>query len=322
LRALVTGATGFVGHWVAKALIDEGTAVRVLARPESDRRNLIGLQVEVAEGDLRDRESLDAVLQGCEELYHVAAFYSSAEDDCTLLYEINVGGTKAILKAARRAGVQRIVHTSTIGAIGRPADGGLPTEEAEFDLWDVSSHYAKSKYLAEVVARLMAQDGLPIVIVNPCSPIGAGDVKPTSSGQRIVDYLSGRVPTYLEGGINLVAVRDVAAGHLLAARRGRPGQRYLLGNLEGNLRREDFYQMMELVSGVKPPPMGGHHPVRRLLRSPERRSTAPASLVCRPARAVEELGLPQTSVVDALREAVQWFGAHGYVKNGYPGAIR
>ena len=159
------------------------------------------------------------------------------------MYEINVGGTKTLFKAARRAGVERIVYTSTIGTIGRPADGSLPTEEDEFNLWDSSSHYARSKHLAETIALSMAQDGMPIVIVNPCAPIGAGDVKPSSSGQRILDYLAGRTPSFLEGGINFVSVRDVAAGHVLAARRGQAGQRYILGNAGTNLMRSDFYRI-------------------------------------------------------------------------------
>lgn len=315
MKVLVTGATGFVGMWVVRELLKEGAEVRALVRPNSDRRNLAGLQVEIVEGDLRDRGSLIAALNGCDELYHVAAFYSTAEEDGPTLYEINVGGTKAILKAARLAGVRRIVYTSTIGTIGLPADGSLPTEDMEFNLWDTSSHYARSKYLAEMVARSMAQEGLPVVIVNPCAPVGAGDVKPSSTGQRIVDYLRGRVPSFLEGGINFVSVRDVAAGHVLAARRGQPGRRYILGNLQGNLKREDFYRLMEKVSGVHPPQEAQHRSLRHIIgRRPRGHlGTQPAALTCYPIRAVEELGLPQTPLEEAFAEAVDWFRANGYV---------
>ena len=316
MKALVTGATGFVGMWVARQLVEDGVDVRVLVRPSSDRRNLAGLDVEIVEGDLRDAESLASALEDCEELYHVAAFYSTTEVDGALMYEINVGGTKAILKAARRAGVRRIVHTSTIGTIGRPADGSLPAEDVEFNLWDTSSHYARSKYLGELVAISMAGEGLPVVVVNPSAPLGAGDVKPSSTGKRIVDYLAGRTPSFLEGGINFVSVRDVAAGHLLAARRGKPGRRYILGNLNGNLMREDFYRLMERVSGVRPPRASGRNPLRRLLRGRPAytRGNQPAALTCNPKRAVEELGMPQTSIEDALSEAVDWFQANGYVR--------
>jgi dihydroflavonol-4-reductase len=315
VRALVTGATGFVGMWVARFLLEEGTQVRVLVRPGSDRRNLAGLDVEIAEGDLRDPESLAEALAGCEELYHVAALYSTREEDGPLMYEVNVGGTKALLKAARRAGVRRVVHTSTIGTIGRPADGSLPTEETEFNLWEQGSHYARSKYLAETVALSMAQEGLPVVVVNPCAPVGAGDLKPSSTGQRIVDYLNGREPSYLEGGINFISVRDVAAGHILAARRGRPGQRYILGNAAGNLMREDFYRLMERVSGVRPPRGRSRNPLR-WLRGASRagRGYQPPALTCNPARAIRELGLPQTPLEEAFAEAVEWFRQNGYVR--------
>lgn len=315
MRALVTGATGFVGMWVARLLLEEGTHVRALVRPARDRRNLAGLHVEFAEGDLRDPESLAEALAGCDELYHVAALYSTREEDAPLMYEVNVGGTKAILRAAQRAGVRRIVHTSTIGTIGRPVDGSLPTEETEFNLWGTSSHYARSKFLAETVALSMAQEGLPVVVVNPCAPVGAGDIRPSSTGQRIVDYLRGREPSYLEGGINFIAVRDVAVGHILAARRGQPGRRYILGHAQGNLMRQDFYRLMEKVSGVRPPRQRRRSPLHWLRRPAQKgRGFQPAALTCNPARAIRELGLPQTPLEEAFAEAVQWFREHGYVR--------
>lgn len=316
MRAFVTGVSGFVGMWVAHRLQEEGTDVRALVRPSSDRRNLAGLDLEIVEGDVREADLLARAMQGCDEVYHVAAFYSTREEDGPLIYEINVGGTKAVLKAARRAGVGRVVYTSTIGTIGRRRDGTPPAEEEEFNLWEQSSHYARSKYLAETVALSMAQDGLQVVVVNPCSPVGAGDIKPSSSGQRIVDYLAGRVPSFLEGGINFIAVRDVAAGHILAARRGRPGQRYILGNAQGNLSREEFYRLMERVSGVRRPRSRPRNPLRWLRRPAGRaeRGHQPPALTGNPQRAIRELGLPQTPLEEAFAEAVRWFRENGYVK--------
>ncbi|MBC7260423.1 MAG: NAD-dependent epimerase/dehydratase family protein, partial [Chloroflexi bacterium] len=188
MRAFVTGATGFVGSAVVRSLLRRGIEVKVLARRNSDLRNIAGLDIEVFYGDLFDEEELTRALRGCDVLYHVAAYYSTDEADSALMYEVNVRGTKTVMRAALRAGVQRVVHTSTIGTIGQPEDGSLATEETPFNLWDTASHYVKSKYLGEIAALAMNGQGLSVVVVNPCAPVGPRDIKPSSTGQRIVDY--------------------------------------------------------------------------------------------------------------------------------------
>jgi dihydroflavonol-4-reductase len=323
VRAFVTGATGFVGSAVVRHLLSRGATVRVLARRNSDLSNIAGLDVEVAHGDLLDEPGLVFALRGSDTLFHVAAFYSTSEADSQRMYEVNVRGTKTVLRAAQAAGVARIVHTSTIGTIGQPRDGTLATEEMPFNLWDTASHYAKSKYLAEVAALTACQHGAPVLIVNPCAPVGARDIKPSSTGQRILDYLHGKQPSFVAGGINFISVEDVAEGHVLAALKGRVGQRYILGQREGNLRLPDFLALMERVSGVPRPAASGRAPLRprlglgRLLRRPRQNAaggdTRPAALTGDPFKAIRELDLPQTPLVVAFGEAVAWFRTNGYV---------
>jgi dihydroflavonol-4-reductase len=341
VKAFVTGATGFVGSAVVRSLLRRGTAVKVLARRTSDLRNIAGLHLEVVYGDLLDGDALTGALRGCDALYHVAAYYSTSQTDAQALYEINVRGTKAVMRAALEAGVRRVVHTSTIGTIGQPVDGTLATEETPFNLWDGGSHYVKSKYLAEVVALSICNDGLPVVVVNPCAPVGPRDIKPSSTGQRIVDYLLGKQPSFVPGGINFIAVQDVAEGEVLAAERGRVGERYILGNRDGNLLLSGFLALMERVSGVSPSPrltekqsrhllskgIAGHtarhlFSVLRLGQSRPRhgplatenpRDSRPMALTCDPSKAIHELGLPQTPLETAFAEAIAWFRENAYV---------
>jgi dihydroflavonol-4-reductase len=331
VKAFVTGATGFVGSAVVRKLLQRGMAVKVLARPASNLQNVAGLGIELVLGDLLDEDGLTSALSDCGVLYHVAAFYSTAEADSQKVYEINVRGTKTVLRAALRAGVQRAVHTSTIGTIGQPTDGSLATEETPFNLWDTASHYAKSKYLGEVAALTMCQSGLPVVVVNPCAPVGPRDLKPSSTGHRILDYLHSKIPSFVPGGINFVSVDDVAEGHVLAAEKGRVGERYILGQRDGNLLLSDFMAIMERVSGVQRPPATGLHKLMapwsilsRQRASPERsrrekgdhrqeRDFRPLSLTCDPAKAIAELGLPQTPLDTAFSAAIAWFKENGYV---------
>jgi len=329
MTSLVTGAAGFVGSHVVRALLAEGERVRVLVRPTSDRRNLAGLDVEIIFGDVRDPRAVTAAVQGCDVVYHLAARYGSRPEEAAETYSVNVGGTKCVLGAALAAGVERAVLTSTIGTIGRPPGGGLPTEETPFNLWTTASHYVKSKYLSEVAALRLAAEGLPLVIVHPCAPVGPGDFKPTVTGQRIVDFLNGRRPSYLAGGINWVSVRDVARGHVLAARRGRLGERYILGNAQGNLSFDDFLRLMAQVSGrVLPPPerpsfraiwrarwRHWRHGVGATARVAPTRAVAHKlfALTADPGKAIRELGLPQTPLAEAFAEAVAWYEANGYV---------
>jgi dihydroflavonol-4-reductase len=318
MKAFVTGATGFVGSAVVRCLLRRGVSVRVLARPTSDLRNLAGLAVELFYGDLLDSEGLARALDSCDALYHVAGYYSTAVAESATMYEVNVRGTKSILNAALKAGVRRVVHTSTIGTIGQPPDEALATEDTPFNLWDSASDYVKSKYLGELVALGMCDRGLPVVVVNPCAPVGPRDIKPTSTGQRIVDYLQRKRPSFVAGGINYVAVGDVAEGEVLAMEKGRAGERYILGNRQGNLSLEGFCGIMERLSGIRLP-RARPHPLS-LLRGTRWRATGgrdrdlrPTALTCDPSKAIRELGLPQTPLQEAFAEAIAWFRENGYV---------
>ncbi len=326
MKVLVTGATGFVGGAVARALVKAGVDVRVLARQGADLQNLDGLQAERVEGDLRDRDSLRLALTGCRQLYHVAAHYALWAKDPSIFYDINVTGTKNILEIAREVGIERTVYCSTIGAIGLPPGGGLGTEDTPVSLDQMAGHYKQSKYLAEQEVLKLAKDGLPVVIVNPSAPVGAGDVRPTPTGQVIVDFMKGRMPAYIETGMNLVDVDDVAAGHLLAMQKGRIGERYILGNK--NLLLNEVFQILSRITGVKAPtiklprlailPLAyANQWIANLTGQPPRIPLEGVKMAkykmhydC--SKALRELGIPQTPVEVALEKAVKWFREHGY----------
>src|SRR2546427_561283 len=251
MKALVTGSTGFVGAAVTRCLLERGVDVRVLVRRDSDLRNLEGLKVEQAYGDLRDVASLRLALAGCRQLYHVAAHYALWAPDPQIFYDINVTGTHNLMEAARDSGVERIVYTSTIGAIGLPPGGGAGSEETPVSLKQMVGHYKRSKFLAEQEVRKLARAELPVVIVNPSAPVGARDIKPTPTGQVIVDFMKGRMPAYIETGMNLVDVDDVAVGHRLAMEKGRIGERYILGNR--NLMLREVFAILSRLTGVPAP---------------------------------------------------------------------
>ncbi|HEX2056181.1 MAG TPA: hopanoid-associated sugar epimerase [Nitrospiraceae bacterium] len=326
MKALVTGASGFIGGAVVRALVAAGVGVRITARPGNDLRHLAGLPMERVEADLRDKGSLVQALQGCRHLYHVAAHYALWARDPSIFYEVNVTGTRTLLEAAREAGIERIVYCSTIGAIGLPPGGGLGTEMTPVSLDQMAGHYKRSKYLAEQEVLKLSREGLPVVIVNPSAPVGAGDVKPTPTGQVIVDFMKGRMPAYIETGMNLIDVEDVAAGHLLAMEKGRVGERYILGNK--NLLLREVFDILSRLTGVKAPRVK----LPRLAILPlAHMNEWIASLTSHPPRiplegirmakykmhydcskAIKELGLPQTPVETALDKAVRWFREHGY----------
>ena len=326
MDALVTGGTGFVGANVVRELLRAGATVRVLARPASDRRALAELPVEIAEGDLLDRVSLERAATGIREVYHVAADYRLWARDPREIYRANVEGTRAVLEVAAAAGVRRIVHTSSVGALGIPADGTPGTEDTPVALADMVGDYKRSKFLAEEVARELAGRGVPVVIVNPSAPIGPWDVKPTPTGQMVVDFMSGRMFATIDTGLNLAHVRDVALGHLYAAQRGTIGQRYILGCENLSLAR--IGSMLAEITGVPPPRWRVPYPVAwsgalcletvaRLTRATPRVSLTAVRMARKrmffsAARAVRELGLPQTDVREALGDAVAWFAHHGY----------
>lgn len=327
MKVLVTGATGFIGSAVARALLDAGRSVRVLVRPASDPRNLQGLSVESVEGDLGDPASLRAALTGCRQLYHVAAHYALWARDPSVFYTVNVDGTRRLLEAARDVGVERIVYTSTIGAIGLPEGGGFGTEDTPISLDQMAGDYKRSKFLAEQEVRALAQAGLPVVIVNPSAPVGVHDVKPTPTGQIIVDFMKGRMAAYIETGMNLIDVEDVAIGHLRAMERGRIGERYILGNRNVMLR--ELFDILSRLTGVKAPtvklPRGFvlplaymnkwiadyvTHDTPRIPLEGVRMAKYKMHYDC--SKAVRELGLPQTPIEVALEKAVRWFRDHGY----------
>jgi dihydroflavonol-4-reductase len=325
MRALVTGATGFVGAAVACALVREGWQVRVLARVGSDRRNIQGLPVEVSEGNLADRLSLDRALGGCEALFHVAADYRLGAPDPRQLYQTNVEGTRNILDASRRAGVRRIVYTSSVATVGIPADGSPGNEDTPVGVADRSGHYKHSKFLAEQLVRETASSGVPVVIVNPSTPIGPGDVKPTPTGQVVLDAAAGRMPAYVDTGLNIVHVYDVAAGHLLAFHRGRPGERYILGGQDMTL-REILFEIAQLM-GRKPPrirlPTGVVFPIAYVAEAVARVTGRPGRITLEGVRmarkrmffssdkARRELGYQWRPPTEALRDAIAWLREQG-----------
>jgi dihydroflavonol-4-reductase len=323
---LVTGGTGFVGANLVRELLADGSTVRVLARAGSDRRALEGCPVEIAEGDLLDPASVRAAVAGTRRVYHVAADYRLWAPDPRAIFRANVDGTRNVLTAAAEAGVERIVYTSTVGAVGIPKDRTAGDERTPVSLGDMVGAYKASKFLAERVADELAARGAPVVTVNPSAPIGPWDVKPTPTGQMIVDFLRGRMVGSLDTGLNIVHVRDVARGHILAAERGQVGERYILGCR--NLSLSEIFQMLSRLTGVPAPrfrvPYGvawlaaaGMEGVARVTRRPPRVPLTAVRMARKrmffsAARAVAELGLPQTPAEDALADAVRWFVEHGY----------
>ncbi|WP_455379622.1 hopanoid-associated sugar epimerase [Petrachloros mirabilis] len=326
MKALVTGATGFIGGAVARALVHAGIDVRVLTRSKSDLKNLEGMKVERVAGDLRDPASLRHALAGCRQLYHVAAHYALWARDTSIFYDINVTGTKNLLEAARASNIERTVYCSTIGAIGLPPGEGLGTEETPVSLDQMTGHYKRSKYLAEQVVLKLAREGLPVVIVNPSAPVGAGDVKPTPTGQVVVDFMKGRMPAYIETGMNIVDVDDVATGHLLAMEKGRQGERYILGCK--NLMLHEVFEILSKLTGVATPTIKLprlailpfayiNHWLASFTGQPPRIPLEGVKMAkykmhydC--SKAIKELGLPQTPPDVALEKAVRWFRDHGY----------
>jgi dihydroflavonol-4-reductase len=326
---LVTGGTGFVGSHVVRTLLERGRRVRCLVRPQSRRENLDGLPVELAAGDLTDPPSLSAALSGVETLYHVAADYRLWAADPAEIYRANVGGTDHLLAAAAKAGVARVVYTSSVAALGLTADGSPADETTPVDRSKIIGHYKKSKYDAERVAEAWAGRGLPVVIVNPSTPIGERDIKPTPTGQLIVDFLNRKMPAYVDTGLNLIDVRDVAAGHLAAAERGRPGERYILGHR--NMTLKEILDLLATRTGLSAPTVRLPHwiplaaaavttGIAHVTRRPPRVSLESVRMSTHrmffdASRAVRELGLPQTPVEQPLSRAVAWFREHGYVRS-------
>ena len=328
MRVLVTGATGFIGGNLARLLWHRGDQVRALVRSGSNTLAIDGTGIEPVTGDILDRDSVISAAQGCEVVFHCAAAYIFWSRDPKAVYRTNVEGTANVLSAASQAGVSRLVYTSTVSTVGL-ANGQLATEDTPLDPGHLSGHYKKSKYQAELLALKMASDGLPVVVVNPTTPVGPWDVKPTPTGRMVLDFLLGRIPAYLDTGMNLVDVEDVALGHIFAMERGRPGQRYLLGNR--NVTLKEVFSMLQQATGLSAPRwrapywlvMGAGYLDRfvesgLLHREPRiplegvKVSRTPMYVSCD--KAVMELGLPQSPVETALEKSINWFNEHGYTR--------
>ena len=330
---LVTGATGFIGHHVAKLLVERGRKIRVTVRASSRTENIDCLNpefVEKAEADLTNPESLKSALHGVKTLYHVAADYRLWAKDPQELYRANVDGTRALLQIAKEAGVEKIVYTSTVGALGIPKDGTSGTESTPVSEANMIGHYKRSKFLAEQVAQEFASGGLPLVIVNPSTPVGENDIKPTPTGQIILDFLNRKLPAYVDTGLNLIDVRDCAEGILLAGERGRIGERYILGNQNVSLR--EMLEMLSEITGLPAPKVKlpyqfayvavgienliAEHIFHKAPEHPfEGVKMAKYKMFFDASKAVNELGLRQSDVRLALKRAVDWFRANGYVKS-------
>src|SRR5262245_12539872 len=310
MNVLVTGATGFVGANVARLLVAEGYRVRVLARPASSLKALEGCAVEVVRGDILEPACVPDAIRGCAQVFHVAADYRLWATNPDEIYRNNVGGTRCVLEACARADTERVVYTSSVGTLGLPPHGGLGTESTPVSLDDMIGPYKRSKFLAERIAEEYAARGLPVVIVNPTNPIGAWDVKPTPTGQMVLDYLLRRMVATLDTGLNLIHVVDVARGHLLAAQRGRVGEKYILGCEDHSL--TEIFRMLERITGIRAPRVRVPHAfiycvavvTEGMARATGRPPRVPLTGV-RMARkhmyftaekVVRELGLPQTQI--------------------------
>jgi dihydroflavonol-4-reductase len=334
MKCFVTGASGFIGANLVHELNARGHEVRALLRPGCDQLGLRGADYETVPGDVSDRVALQRAMKGCDWCFHVAASYHLWLPDYAPMYATNVDGTCNTIEAARTAGCSRIVYTSTVGCIALPEEREgriVPTdEESPVSEAQMSNHYKRSKWLAEVAALACARQGAPVVIVNPSAPVGPRDVKPTPTGKVIVDFMNRAMPAYLDTGLNWVHVRDVAAGHVLAAEKGRVGERYILGNADGNWDMPKALGVLSDITGLPAPTMRvpyvvalaaayANEAVSRVTRRPPKAPVAGVKMGrykmwFNPAKAIKELGLPQTDPTIALQDAVEWFKANGYRK--------
>jgi dihydroflavonol-4-reductase len=334
MKCFVTGATGFVGANLVHELVAQGHKVKALIRPGGDRRGLAGVAYETVHGDLSDRAKLVQSMRGCEWCFHVAAFYQLWLRDYRPMYQTNVEGTRTMLESAAEAGCKRIVYTSTVGCVGLPREENgqvVPSDEQVLVSETIKRNpYKHSKWLGEQVARELAAEGMPIVIVNPSAPVGPRDVKPTPTGRIIVDFLNRRMLGYLDTGLNWVHVRDVAIGHILAARKGKVGERYILGHAEGNWTMKQTLDVLAELTGLPAPRRqvpfwlamtfarfseGLSWVTGKAPRAPVAGvRMARYKMWFSPAKAIHELGLPQTPPQDAFREAIAWFKKNGFVR--------
>lgn len=327
MRVFITGATGFVGAHVARSYAAEGAVLRLLTRKSSRLDGLAGLDAETVVGDLRDPASLRSAIEGCDALVHVAADYRLWVRDPQEMYAANVDGTRELLKMAREVGVQRVVYTSSVATMGFKSDGTIVNEETPVSLDDMIGHYKRSKFLGEQEAIKAARAGQHVMILNPTTPIGPGDAKPTPTGRIIVDFLNKKFPAYVDTGLNLVDVGEVARMHVVALDRGMPGERYILGG--ENLTLKQILDRMSAITGLPSPTMKVPHAVAMgfaffdetitgKLRGKEPRATVEAvrmgkkMMFASSARAERDLGFKVLPIYNALRAAIDWFVEHGY----------
>lgn len=328
--AFLTGGTGFVGASLARLLLKQGLKVKALARKGNDRSNLAGLDVEIVEGGLLDKDAIAAGVKGCRYVFHVAADYRIWIPNPADMYAANVEGTEIVLRAGAKAGAERIVHCSSVAAVKVPHDKKPVDETSEYgSLDEIVGHYKKSKFQADVLARRLGRsEGLPVVTVNPAAPIGAYDLKPTPTGKMVVDFLNGRIPSYIDTGLNIVHVEDVAHGHWLAAQKGRIGERYILGG--ENLTLKQVLDLLAEVSGLPGPKFKTPYAVAYAFGAIDTaiavmRGTTPMApldaikmakhyMWFSSEKAKAELGFAPRAARIALKDAVEWYLANGYAK--------
>ena len=328
-KVLITGATGFIGNHVTRLCLERGDEVRVMVMPGEDRSPLQGMDVEFVEGNLLDPESLVRAVQGMQQLYHLAALFAIWTKDPDLHFKINVDGARSMMEAAKAAGVEKIVFTSSVAAIGIVGNGGFATEETAFNSWPWASEYILSKFISHQMVKGMVSDGLPVTMVMPGMPFGPGDRMPTPTGTMILRTLEGKMKNYWDGGVCAVDVRDVAAGHVLAMEKGRIGESYILANKDGNMPNKKLLTMIGKIAGVSnvaQTEVSGNV-MLRVAKFAEMWSKvsgrAPITTYKNtryvlqhgyvdPAKAVQELGLPQTPIETAVADSVKWFRDNGY----------
>lgn len=327
MKAFITGATGFLGTHVARVLAEQGAGLRLLVRPTSNLKNLEGLHAETAMGDLRDAASLEKAMSGCEVVFHVAADYRLWVQDPAEMYRSNVEGTRAILEGARKNGVRCVVYTSSVATIGFTSNGHPADEDSPVALADMIGHYKRSKFMAEQVALEAGRAGMRVVTVNPTTPVGEQDIKPTPTGRIVVDFLKGKFPAYVETGLNLVDVRECALGHVEALEKGKSGERYILGG--ENLTLKQILDKLGAISGLPSPKVKLPYFVayaaglvdqtvsgRWLQREPratvETVRMGKKKMWASSGKAERELGWKILPADNALRRAVEWFRANAY----------
>jgi dihydroflavonol-4-reductase len=327
MKVFLTGATGFVGSHVARIYADAGAELRLLTRSSSNLASIEGMAAEVVVGDLREPEGLRSAIAGCDAVVHVAADYRLWVRDPKSMYAANVDGTRELLKIAREEGVRRVVYTSSVATMGFRKDGTIVNEDSPVSIEDMIGHYKRSKFLGELEAIKAARAGQEVMILNPTTPIGAGDAKPTPTGRIVVDFLNKNFPAYVDTGLNLVDVNEVARMHLVALDKGTPGERYILGG--ENLTLKQILDRMSAITGLPSPTMKVPHAVAMgfaffdenftgKLLGKEPRATVEAvrmgkkMMFASSTKAERELGFKVLPVYAALRAAIEWFTEHGY----------